>query len=75
MAMAATVTEPRVTATSSSSNLAALAAVVAVAVVVAETPMPQLRSELAREQRVSWIERHVSAAGEVYKLMLSRNTD
>ena len=69
--------EPRMVV--SNNSLAVLVVVVAVAtveVVVAQMlPLLVARSEPYLEQRVSWIERHVSAAGEVRIILSSEHTD
>lgn len=69
--------EPRMAV--SNNSLAVLVVVVAVAtveVVVAQMlPLLVARSEPYLEQRVSWIERHVSAAGEVRIILSSEHTD
>ena len=77
VARAAEPMEPRETVATSNS-LAVLAVVVVVATVVVAAPtLPLLvvRSEPDLEQRVSWIERHESAAGEVRIILLSEHTD
>lgn len=69
--------EPRMAV--SNNSLAVLVVVVVVAtveVVVAQMlPLLVARSEPYLEQRVSWIERHVSAAGEVRIILSSEHTD